>query len=182
MNHKALSLTVKAEYFQRLLENTSGSPVSDVSERSTGVFPDPFWLLSQQHTAHNIVKKTKAMLGSITKPSTCGDNNNRIISAWQPQHCIIQHILNQMCAELSNLPRLRLFPPQPTYMQKPVHTFHKTIRLMANLPLRPRWAKRCKHNGSEEMQKLPDWLWGCFQIHFICSTITAVCCCVISAG
>lgn len=120
------------------------------------------------------------MLGSLTKPTTCGDNNNRIISAQQPQRCIIQQIQNKMCAELSNSPRLPVLPMWPTYAKTcplsiklsswwlicyPVLSEHKDRDIMA--------LRRCRNclNDYEDV----------FQIHFICCAITAVCRCVISA-
>ena len=59
------------------------------------------------------------MLGSLTKPTTCGDNNNRIISAQQPRRCIIQQIQNKMRAENCPIsPRLPAPPAWPTYAKK----------------------------------------------------------------
>lgn len=87
------------------------------------------------------------MLGSVTKPTTCGDNNNRIISAQQPQRCIIQQILNKMCAELSNSRRRRMNPMWPTYAKTPL--IHLSISVFGVLVEH----RDANIIGSDEMQK-----------------------------
>ena len=114
------------------------------------------------------------MLGSLTKPTTCGDNNNRIISAQQPRRCIIQQIRNKMRAENCPIsPRLPAPPAWPTYAKKKTRPLSIKLSgrwqisvILSSANARTKNKQKKKRNGSEETQKLPERLRGCFSNSF----------------
>lgn len=140
------------------------------------------------------------MLGSLTKPTACGDNNNRIISASTTAALHYSALFSTQCVRwICPIHHVCLQPALPRGATYAETTKNWNCWLSIKLPIHPsiQWEMsaatmslfqrtRCQHNDSEDMQKkkektCPADYRDVFQIRFICCAITAVCCCFMSA-